>query len=341
MKDLVSEHFIGIVLPFCAAGTLQDLLRLRARCDPPRSFSEKSVWRILYQIAAALRALHEFGFAHGDLKPSNVLMRRDLQLYVADLGSAVKLGQRRNSRQTLAYMPPETCKGAHTAHHTSSDMWSLGCIAYELVSLQHPFVERTQLSATSAPNASKVIKIIRNFDPRTLGDAFSPSLRAVVFSLLEKDPARRLTLDEFFAATPPAIAKQFHSDNPLHSAPAAVDSSYSSAGTSPFLGATAPPSGSATGACLPPRLMTRKLQSHGVVNPQAKFLADGSGLGATARLRTSGSAARRRTASDTTFDKTPKLRHTKSNLGQSPTLVTLTMLRQTSRLARSNSMGCD
>ena len=207
--EFVSAQFLGFTMPFCPLGTLHDFLQARATCAVPRYFAESLIWDILQQVASALTSLHELGFAHGDLKPSNIIMQRDLQVLLSDFGSAVRLGDKKSCRRhTLAYKAPEAFREASAAGATPSDMWSLGCIAYELCTLQHPFIDRPHSSASCAPRAKEVAQSIRNQTPRSIGDRVSAGLRAAVFSLLEKDPDRRLTALELLHIVPPETVKR-------------------------------------------------------------------------------------------------------------------------------------
>ncbi len=219
-RAFLLDDFVGLVLPFSSYGSMQDQLRARTIQSCPRYFSEKTIWFMLYQIALGLKALHDAGFAHGDLKPSNIILNRDFKLWIADLGSAVKIGDRSGSlRPTLAYSAPEVLKRRPACYSSSPDLWALGCIAYELCELHHPFVERTQQSASAPLDATQVSSNIRNHEPRTMGERISPALRAVIFSLLEKDPHRRLDLDGFLGHVPPVAARQVRSLSALEAHP--------------------------------------------------------------------------------------------------------------------------
>ena len=113
--------------------------------------SPSAAMEICRQVASALEAAHRKGVVHRDLKPDNIMLVKDLALNlgerakVLDFGIA-KMATAAPSGATQAgmvfgtpnYMAPEQCKSAADANH-SSDIYSLGCILFELVTGRPPF----------------------------------------------------------------------------------------------------------------------------------------------------------------------------------------------------------
>jgi len=123
------------------------------------SLSLKSTLEIALQVASALDAAHRAGIVHRDIKPDNVMVRNDGIVKVLDFG-LVKLsasnrpevdreGQTKilvNTREgvimgTIGYMSPEQARGLETDART--DVWSLGCVLYEMLTHQQPFQAET------------------------------------------------------------------------------------------------------------------------------------------------------------------------------------------------------
>src|SRR6266404_6030388 len=122
---------------------------------------------IAIQIASALQAAHEAGIIHRDIKPDNVMIRADGYVKVLDFGlaklsepGAVATGpvsdpeaQTRIQLQTqagmimgtVAYMSPEQARGQEVDRRT--DVWSLGCVLYEMLTRQQPFRGETTADA--------------------------------------------------------------------------------------------------------------------------------------------------------------------------------------------------
>src|SRR5260370_11875059 len=122
---------------------------------------------IAIQIASALQAAHEAGIIHRDIKPDSVMIRVDGYVKVLDFGlaklsepGAIPTGsisdpeaQTKMQLQTqagmimgtVAYMSPEQARGQEVDKRT--DVWSLGCVLYEMLTRQQPFRGETTADA--------------------------------------------------------------------------------------------------------------------------------------------------------------------------------------------------
>lgn len=93
--------------------------------------------KIIYQICTGLKNLHEQNFAHRDLKPDNILidLKSGVKVEICDLGSAKKVDRKITSIPYICsrwYRAPELLCGS--MHYTTDvDLWSLGCIIFELI----------------------------------------------------------------------------------------------------------------------------------------------------------------------------------------------------------------
>ncbi len=132
------------------------------------------------QAARALSAAHAAGILHRDMKPENIMLRKDGVVKIVDFGLARHggpVGLEPSSRGasgtisgtlsgTLLYMPPEILRGETAT--TGSDVFSLGAILYELAAGQHPFAGATRLDVLEAIECRLVAAIssLRNGVPR-------------------------------------------------------------------------------------------------------------------------------------------------------------------------------
>ena len=117
----------ALVFEYCEGGSLADLLQERSRLDSITAV------KIIVQIADALAAIHELGYAHGDVKPGNILFSRDSIPRLADFNSARAIAASSNSivPYTLGYAAPEQLKTGRPSQ--KGDVWSLGLALYEAV----------------------------------------------------------------------------------------------------------------------------------------------------------------------------------------------------------------
>jgi Tol biopolymer transport system component len=148
--------------------------------------------KIAMQIAEALAAAHEAGISHRDIKPENIALRRDGYVKVLDFGLAkltTTTGQddpltstaQTQSGQvlgTVKYMSPEQALGQ--ALDSRTDLWSLGCVFYEMLTGKPPF---------DGPSHAAVFDAILNLEPPALNDnAELPiEIDAILNRALEKD----------------------------------------------------------------------------------------------------------------------------------------------------------
>jgi eukaryotic-like serine/threonine-protein kinase len=107
------------------------------------------VLAILNDVCQGVSAIHAAGTVHCDLKPSNVLLDNQLRVRVADLGLAapyVDGGVTKVIAGTPEYMAPELAFESNVPASKSSDIYALGCMAYEMLTGSLPFDGRTALA---------------------------------------------------------------------------------------------------------------------------------------------------------------------------------------------------
>lgn len=127
----------------CEGGDLAMLIR---RCVVERChFEEQFIWRVLYQLSRAIQGCHSYksslSILHRDIKPANVYLDGSGNIKLGDFGLARVLKGDDNFAESVVgtpfYMSPEIIRG--TKYNRKSDIWSLGCLIYELCSLVPPF----------------------------------------------------------------------------------------------------------------------------------------------------------------------------------------------------------
>ena len=146
------------------------------------------------QAAAALDAAHQMGILHRDIKPSNLWLGQDAsgndQVYLLDFGLAlrgcndIRLTASGIILGTPAYISPEQLDDPDTVS-PSGDLFSLGAVFYELLTLKPVFPGANPLAVFSARSAHKIIS------PKELRAEIPKALNDLVMRLLAKDPKRR------------------------------------------------------------------------------------------------------------------------------------------------------
>ncbi|MBW2700445.1 MAG: protein kinase [Deltaproteobacteria bacterium] len=142
---------------------------------------------ILRQIASALAYAHSRGFAHRDVKPANVAFddRRQIKLMDFGLARSIQAGIRTKSVEgTIRYLAPETALGQPVDGRI--DIYALGIMAFEMLTGQHPFEEKTAKDWLEA-HAWKEPPDIAELKPE-----IPEALVTFVRGTLIKDPNKRL-----------------------------------------------------------------------------------------------------------------------------------------------------
>ncbi|MEU9099058.1 serine/threonine-protein kinase [Streptomyces sp. NPDC048361] len=171
-----------IVMELVRGLALSDVLEAEGPLGPQR------VARIGAEVLAALRAAHEAGVVHRDVKPANVLLANDGRVVLTDFGIATVAGSQTLTMTGEVVGSPEFLAPERALGHTpgpASDLWSLGVLLYAAVEGHSPFRQETPLSTLRAVVDDAPA-------PPRLAGALAP----VIEGLLRKEPAERLPAEE-------------------------------------------------------------------------------------------------------------------------------------------------
>src|SRR3989441_4104815 len=173
-----------IVSQYMGGGDLDGMLNKA----PDRRLPIVDAMQIAWQVVQGLAHAHGRGIIHRDLKPGNIWLTEDGTAKIGDFGLAVALDRSRLTMEgmmvgTVAYMAPEQALGRQP--DARSDLYSLGCVTYEMVTGRAPFLGDDPVAIISQHiNTAPVAPSWHNAEvPR--------ALESLILRLLAKDPNER------------------------------------------------------------------------------------------------------------------------------------------------------
>jgi serine/threonine-protein kinase len=171
-----------LAVAFVAGRTLE----ARLAAEGPLSIAD--VARVVAHVASGLDALHAQGIVHRDVKPSNVMIDPTGAASLTDFGLAkgrayTVLTKPGMVMGTLDYLAPEMLRGAPAT--PASDVYALGCLAYECTAGRAPFADRSMFELASAHLS------VDPPDPCARRPDAPPGLSFAILAALAKDPAER------------------------------------------------------------------------------------------------------------------------------------------------------
>ncbi|GFR52998.1 hypothetical protein Agub_g15690, partial [Astrephomene gubernaculifera] len=201
-----ADNELVIVLEWAEAGDLGQLIKQRAEAG--QLFAAEQVWRQFQQVCNALKHMHDRRMMHRDLKPSNIFVTASGDLKLGDLGLSRYFSSRTLQAQTTVgtpyYMSPEVVRGQ--PYDFSSDIWSLGCLLYELIALRNPFYKENQ-------SLYALGKCIQSCQYEPLPDSVPEELRQLVTRMLQPLPHARPSIAQVTDYVNSYMAQQHPNSN--------------------------------------------------------------------------------------------------------------------------------
>ncbi|MCC3300943.1 protein kinase domain-containing protein [Arthrobacter sp. zg-Y895] len=184
-----------LVMELVPGQPLSSIIERDKVLSPDRTLS------IIGQVATALAVAHNQGLVHRDVKPGNLLIMPDGKVKITDFGIArladqVPLTATGQVMGTAQYLAPEQATGQQATG--SSDIYALGVIGYELLAGRRPFSGESQIAIALAQV---------NDTPPPLPETIPEPVRALIMSMLAKDPADRPADAESLALAVAAIRR--------------------------------------------------------------------------------------------------------------------------------------
>ena len=150
-------------------------------------FEESDIWRIFIQLVKGLKSLHDLKILHRDMKSANVFLFSNGSAKLGDLNvsKVAKRGLGYTQTGTPYYASPEVWKDK--PYDNKSDVWSLGCVLYEMITLRPPF---------RAQNMEGLYNKVCKGQFSRIPEKFSDDLYKVVQFLLQVNPVSRPSCEQ-------------------------------------------------------------------------------------------------------------------------------------------------
>lgn len=180
-----SSNSLCIIMEYVSGGTLSSLIDSLRKSG--NKLDESVVWCYISQILKGLKTLHDLNILHRDLKSANIFLTKDQKtLKIADMNvsKVAKCGFLYTQTGTPYYASPEIWRD--DPYNSKSDIWSLGCVLYELCALKPPFISNDMKDLFMKIQKSQVPRIPHNY---------SDNLQDFIQKCLTKNPHKRASCE--------------------------------------------------------------------------------------------------------------------------------------------------
>ena len=170
---------LNLIMEYADEGDLE--CKIKTHIKNKTFFEEKTIWKFLIQITEALKVLHDNKIMHRDLKTANIFIKNgQAKLGDMNVSKVVKTGMLYTQIGTPYYASPEVWNDK--PYEYKSDIWSMGCVLYEICSLLPPF---------RGKNLDQLFKSIMKgtFDP--IPKFYSSELATVIHSMIKVSSTSR------------------------------------------------------------------------------------------------------------------------------------------------------
>ena len=180
------DSTLCLVMEYADRGDLAN--RIKEQKKKGKYFNERDIWRVFIQLVKGLKALHDLKILHRDIKSSNIFLFSDGTAKLGDLNVCKILSNNilgKTQAGTPSYAAPEVWM--EKPYGLKSDIWSLGCVLYEIISLHCPFRGENVVELYNKILIGEFIRI---------PNRFSDELNWIIEHMINSDVNKRLSCDE-------------------------------------------------------------------------------------------------------------------------------------------------
>ena len=180
-----NDSSLDIVMEYADQGDLFQLITEHKKTKT--HFKEEDIWNTLIQLLNGLKTLHELNILHRDLKSANVFLFKNGVVKLGDLNVSkiTRKGMGYTQTGTPYYASPEVWKDK--PYDSKSDIWSLGCVIYEMCALNPPFRAQTMEELFK--------RVIRGYYP-DISNKYSKDLSEILKLMIQTEVGARPSCDE-------------------------------------------------------------------------------------------------------------------------------------------------
>ena len=177
---------LNLVMDFPSNDNLKD--KIQYSIQNKRYFEENTIWEVLTQILIGLNYLHEKGIIHRNLQSRNIFISQDELIKITDFNCCYMHNKKMSLYQPLitisSYTAPELLNKQKFSY--KCDIWSVGCIIYEMAALTLPFKSNNEISYNNINNSK---------DFESFPSFYSNNLKSIINDMLSIDQSKRPSTD--------------------------------------------------------------------------------------------------------------------------------------------------
>lgn len=177
---------LNMVLEFAGDGDLSQKVKMYKKYH--KRIDENTIWDWIIQLIIGIYYLHCSGCIHRDLKCANIFLKKNGLIKIGDLNVSKYL-KKNTYAETMAgtplYIPPEMIEDL--PYSNKCDIWSLGCVIYELCALEPPF---------NGKNLPQLYKNIKSGKYIPIPSQYSNDLKKIIALMLQTNPNKRISSEE-------------------------------------------------------------------------------------------------------------------------------------------------
>ena len=181
---------LNIIAEYADGGDLSE--KIKNQKNKNKYFKESQILDWFIQICLALHHMHKKHILHRDIKSQNIFLTKNDIIKLGDFGISKSLNYTLEKARTIIgtpyYLSPEIIQNIPYSY--KSDIWSLGVLLYEMVSLKMPF---------NAPNLPILALKIQKGEYEKLKNIWSEDLRNLIYSMLQTNPNNRPNLEDILS----------------------------------------------------------------------------------------------------------------------------------------------